>query len=90
MRKSIGMRAADLAELLDVTPETVSRWETGKLDVTRAAWSTLADVVVEHAERASRMLDRLRTLREPKKLAKALRLELPRLTLGDHSSTPRR
>jgi putative zinc finger/helix-turn-helix YgiT family protein len=89
MRKSIGMRAADLAELLDVTPETVSRWETGKLDVARAAWATLADVVVEHAEGASRMLDRLRTLREPKKLAKALRLELPRLALGDHS-TPRR
>lgn len=89
MRKSIGMRAADLAELLDVTPETVSRWETDKLRVARAAWATLADMVVEHAEGASRMLDRLRRLRKPKRLAKALRLELPRPLLGDHSS-PRR
>jgi transcriptional regulator with XRE-family HTH domain len=78
MRKSLGMRAADLAELLDVTPETISRWETGKLDVARSAWATLADVVVEQAEGRSRMLDRLRTLREPKKLAKAVRLELRR------------
>lgn len=78
MRKSIGMRAADLAELLDVTPETISRWETGKLDVARAAWSTLADVVVERAEGRTRMLDRLRAIQEPKKLAKAVRIKLPR------------
>jgi putative zinc finger/helix-turn-helix YgiT family protein len=78
MRKTVGMRAADLAELLDVTPETISRWETGKLDVARAAWATLADIVVEQSEGRSRMLDRLRSLREPKKLAKAVRLELPR------------
>jgi putative zinc finger/helix-turn-helix YgiT family protein len=78
MRKTLGMRAADLAELLDVTPETVSRWETGKLDVARAAWSTLADVVVERAEGRTRMLDRLRAIKEPKKLAKTVRIELPR------------
>ena len=74
------MRAADLAELLDVTPETVSRWETGKLDVARAAWSALAGIVVEraHGEGRSRMLDRLRALQAPKKLAKAVRIELPR------------
>src|SRR5438477_6057478 len=27
MRKALGLKAAELAELLDVTPETVSRWE---------------------------------------------------------------
>ena len=27
-RKALGMRAAELAAALDVTPETVSRWET--------------------------------------------------------------
>jgi transcriptional regulator with XRE-family HTH domain len=72
------MRAADLAELLDVTPETVSRWETGKLDVAHAAWATLADVVIERTEGRTRMLDRLRALREPKKLAKTVTLTLPR------------
>src|SRR6266849_2127940 len=30
LRRAIGVKAADLARFLDVTPETVSRWETGK------------------------------------------------------------
>src|SRR5207253_1158815 len=33
MRKSIGMRAIDLGKLLDVSHETISRWETGKRPV---------------------------------------------------------
>ncbi|HCF56532.1 MAG TPA: hypothetical protein DFS52_00855 [Myxococcales bacterium] len=27
MRRALGLRSRDLAELLDVSPETVSRWE---------------------------------------------------------------
>src|SRR5579883_1647167 len=30
LRKTLGLRAADLAALLDVKAETISRWENGK------------------------------------------------------------
>src|SRR5262245_51033303 len=30
MRKALGMTAAELARVLAVTPESVSRWETGR------------------------------------------------------------
>lgn len=37
MRKALGLRAAALAEFLDVTPETLSRWENGKEAVSNNA-----------------------------------------------------
>jgi putative zinc finger/helix-turn-helix YgiT family protein len=37
VRKAAGFRAADVAELLDVRPETISRWERGEADMPRAA-----------------------------------------------------
>lgn len=37
VRKATGYRAADVAELLDVRPETISRWERGEADIPRAA-----------------------------------------------------
>ena len=48
MRKAIGMRAAELAELLDVTPETVSHWETGKYSIPWSAVAILGAIVSEH------------------------------------------
>lgn len=37
VRKAAGYRAADVAELLDVRPETISRWERGEAEIPRAA-----------------------------------------------------
>jgi len=62
MRKAIELRAADLAELLAVTPETVSRWETGKVPVERRALALLQTLVVEYARGVTDTLDRLRAL----------------------------
>lgn len=45
MRKALGLRAAELAELLGVTPETVSHWETGKVQPSRAAFVAVAALV---------------------------------------------
>src|ERR1700694_2196802 len=45
MRKALGMTAVELAELLDGTPETVSRWETGKWTVDRRALAILSALV---------------------------------------------
>lgn len=50
MRKTAGMRASDLATLLDVRAETISDWETGKSPVNRAAWGWLAALVAEKAK----------------------------------------
>lgn len=49
MRKTAGMKASDLANLLDIRAETISDWETGKIRVNRAAWGWLAALVAEKA-----------------------------------------
>jgi YgiT-type zinc finger domain-containing protein len=62
MRKSLGMRAVDLAELLSVTPETVSRWENDHVPVDRCAYSTVASLIADRLEGCTRTADRLRAL----------------------------
>lgn len=49
MRKTLEMKATELAPLLDVRAETISDWETGKFPVNRAAWGWLAARVAEKA-----------------------------------------
>ncbi|MEQ8454956.1 MAG: helix-turn-helix domain-containing protein [Sandaracinaceae bacterium] len=75
MRKALGMRAVDLSELLDVAPETVSRWERGALPVEPRACALLGTLVCERVEGHERTLQRLRALREPPEVpAGAVRL----------------
>ena len=71
LRKALGLRAAEVADLLDICAETVSRWETGATNVDRAAWAMLGTMVIERAANSTATIDRLRALREPPKLAKA-------------------
>ncbi len=65
MRKVIGIKAADLAALLHVVPETVSRWETGQRNVDRGAMVVLGAIVLDQIEGRTSTLDRLRALQEP-------------------------
>jgi DNA-binding transcriptional regulator YiaG len=51
MRRAMGLQAKTLAELLDVRPESVSRWERGERPMDRAAWLLLAEVVLDRAGR---------------------------------------
>jgi putative zinc finger/helix-turn-helix YgiT family protein len=74
MRKAVGLRGADLASLLDVAAETVSRWETGSLPVERRALALLAAIVAEAAVGETETLDRLRALQVPTKLPRVVRL----------------
>jgi len=67
MRKAIGMKAADLAALLHVVPETVSRWETGQRNVDYGAMVVLGAIALDQLEGRTRTLDLLRALREPAK-----------------------
>jgi DNA-binding transcriptional regulator YiaG len=45
MRKAIGKRAMDLAQDLDSTPETISRWENGHAEIEPRAFLLLANLV---------------------------------------------
>jgi len=74
MRKAVGLRGADLAALLDVAAETVSRWETGSLRVERRALALLAAIVAEAAAGHKATLDRLRALQAPPRLPKVVKL----------------
>jgi putative zinc finger/helix-turn-helix YgiT family protein len=76
MRKAIGLSATALAELLDVSLETVSRWEHGARVAPLSAVATLGSMVIEHAEGSTATADRLRALRKGPSLAKVVRVEL--------------
>lgn len=62
MRNALGLRAADLARLLDVTPETISHWETGKARPNRAAFAAIGALVQDAFDGRRTTRDRLATL----------------------------
>lgn len=62
LRKTVGLPAVRLAELLAVTPETISRWENGKRPVERRALALLQALVMDYAAGSTATLDRLRAL----------------------------
>jgi putative zinc finger/helix-turn-helix YgiT family protein len=74
IRKAVGLRAADLGDLLGVAPETISRWETGERPVDRGAFALVADMAHEALEGQARTLDMLRSIKTPKRLARTVRL----------------
>lgn len=49
LRKALSMKAAELAALFGVRPESVSRWETGKAPIDRATWMALSGLVRDAA-----------------------------------------
>lgn len=75
MRKAAGLRGVDLAALLDVAGETVSRWETGALPVERRALALLGAIVTDAAAGSTATLDRLRALQSPAKLPKVVKVK---------------
>lgn len=64
-RKALGYSAAQFAELLSVAPETVSRWETHKVEVPVAVAVTLGALVNDQLHGRTDTRDQLRGLREP-------------------------
>lgn len=74
MRKAIGQRSTELAQLLDVTPETVSRWEHGKVPIDRRAIALLGSLVLDAVNGSTATYDRLQALRERRELPSSVRL----------------
>lgn len=65
LRKQAELPAKELAGLLGVTPETVSRWEGGKHEIPLAVWALLGVLVGEHRSKSTTTMDRLRGMAQP-------------------------
>jgi DNA-binding XRE family transcriptional regulator len=76
VRKALGLRAAELGELLDVSAETVSRWENGHRPAERSVWNTLADLVSDKLGGRTVTVDRLRARGKPRIPKEPVRLRL--------------
>ncbi len=76
MRKALGLRAAELAALLDVTPETISHWETGKVLPNRAAFVAVAALVQDALDGRSTTRERLSVVPDGRG-RRALAIKLP-------------
>ena len=70
-RRSLGLLATDLAALLGVTAETISRWENDRVEPEPAVWNVIADLVDDRLEGRTRTQDRLRTAAISKRPSKA-------------------
>jgi DNA-binding transcriptional regulator YiaG len=76
MRKALHMQANTLAQLVDVAPETVSRWEGDKRAVSRGASAVLVALVRDAFEGRTTTLDGLKRLQHPKPLARTVQIHL--------------
>lgn len=76
VRKALGLRAVELGELLDVSAETVSRWENGHRSAERSVWNTLADLVSDRLGGKTATVERLRAPAKPQIPKQPVRLRL--------------
>ncbi len=67
MRRVLGLRGADLAQLLQVSLETISRWETGKRAVDHRGFALLGLLVKERAAGRSDIMSHLERLAQAPK-----------------------
>src|SRR5712691_11193529 len=74
MRKALGMKAVELAKLLDARPETLSRWETGKLKVDRRAFTILASLVQDKVAGKTTTLVTIIGTRQPREMGRQVRI----------------
>jgi putative zinc finger/helix-turn-helix YgiT family protein len=76
MRKALDLRAVDVAALLGVTPETISRWETGRVAIDRSALALLALLVLDHERGSAATIDALRARAAAAPLGKTVKIKL--------------
>src|SRR2546427_10147033 len=76
LRKAAGLRAVRLAELLDVTPMQVPRWENGRKPLERRAVALVSALAVEQLEGKAATLAVLEALADSKKRPKSVRFHV--------------
>ena len=72
----MGLKGLELARLLQVTPESLSRWENGKREVDRSAWILLADLVIDQVAGTKVRRERLEAMATSQKIPKTVRVDL--------------
>ena len=68
LRRVAGLRASDLARMLSLTGDTISRWENGKYAIDRAAFLVLGQIVRDQRRGSTGMLDLIRRAEAPREL----------------------
>ena len=76
MRKVTGLNGKEFAELLEVRPETVSRWEKDKRPIDRATYAIIRQLIFDRLHGRTVMADFLRSLRKPKRLPRRVKVDL--------------
>lgn len=76
LRKALGIPAAGIAELLDVPEDFIGYWEDGRWPVDPRAHAVLCSLVLAKTEQKTATLDCLAVLRQPRALARRVRLTL--------------
>jgi DNA-binding transcriptional regulator YiaG len=76
LRKALALERAGLAHILDVSEEFIGYWESGEWPVDPRAHAVLRSLVLGKYEQRPSTLDCLAVLREPRTLARKVRLHL--------------
>lgn len=76
LRKVAGLRARDVARMLGLTGDTISRWENGKHAIDRSAFFILGQIVRERRQGSTAMLDLLVRGELPKALPRHVDIHL--------------
>ncbi len=75
MRKAAGLRAADLGELLGLTPEHLSRIENGKVPLDKRTVALVGAILEDKVAGSTRTIDQLRAIDRPRKFRGKVRLD---------------
>jgi len=81
-RKALGRKATELADILDVTAETISHWENDRTEISRFAWVAIGDLVSDRISGVDFTRARLAAFRSPR-----LPTRRVKLSVGRDSST---
>ena len=76
LRKAAGLKAVRLAELLDVTPMQVSRWENGRKPLERRAVALVSALALEQVEGKAATRAVLEALAARKKVPRTVQLDV--------------
>jgi hypothetical protein len=76
LRKALSLEPSGLAHILDVPEDFIGYWERGEWPVDPRAHAVLCSLVLAKLEQRPATLDCLGVLREPRKLARHVRVQL--------------
>lgn len=75
VRKAAGLPSKDLAALVGVSPETVSRWENGRRPIDRGVWFIAASLLDDAVKGITVTRERLLAMQHPRKARGAVTVE---------------